>query len=117
VTHLGYYPSEEAAARIYDQVAVCLNGESAHTNFPYEQVHAVLCCAVLCCAVLCCAVLCCAVLCCAVLPVLRLLCCARCVYPHPAPSVSDPRPSCASPLWHHTATPTAIPSSPLPHTH
>jgi hypothetical protein len=39
VTHLGYYPTEEEAARVYDRVAVGLHGEAAHTNYPFEQVR------------------------------------------------------------------------------
>lgn len=36
VTHLGYYPSEEEAARVYDRVALSLN-PGAQTNFPASQ--------------------------------------------------------------------------------
>lgn len=34
VTHLGYYDTEEEAARVYDRVALSLHGPSAQTNFP-----------------------------------------------------------------------------------
>ncbi|KAK2078843.1 hypothetical protein QBZ16_003683 [Prototheca wickerhamii] len=33
VTHLGYYETEEAAARVYDRVAIALHGGQAQTNF------------------------------------------------------------------------------------
>lgn len=38
VTHLGYYSSEEAAARVYDKVAITLHADRAQTNFPADQV-------------------------------------------------------------------------------
>ncbi len=34
VTHLGYYETEEEAARVYDRVSISLHGEAAQTNFP-----------------------------------------------------------------------------------
>lgn len=34
VTHLGYYETEEDAARVYDRVSISLHGEAAQTNFP-----------------------------------------------------------------------------------
>ena len=34
VTHLGYYETEEDAAKVYDRVAISLNGADAATNFP-----------------------------------------------------------------------------------
>jgi hypothetical protein len=34
VTHLGYYETEEEAARVYDRVSLALHGDSAQTNFP-----------------------------------------------------------------------------------
>jgi hypothetical protein len=33
VTHLGYYETEEAAARVYDRVSIALHGDHAQTNF------------------------------------------------------------------------------------
>ena len=36
VTHLGYYETEEEAARVYDRVAMSLN-PSAQTNFPAAE--------------------------------------------------------------------------------
>lgn len=33
VTHLGYYETEEEAARIYDRVSISLHGAVAQTNF------------------------------------------------------------------------------------
>lgn len=38
VTHLGYYRTEEEAARVYDKVSISLHGAAAQTNFPIEQV-------------------------------------------------------------------------------
>lgn len=38
VTHLGYYRTEEEAARVYDKVAISLHGAGAQTNFPIDQV-------------------------------------------------------------------------------
>ncbi len=37
VTHLGYYRTEEEAARVYDKVAISLHGAGAQTNFPIDQ--------------------------------------------------------------------------------
>lgn len=37
VTHLGYYEAEEEAARVYDRVAISVNGPQAQTNFPVGQ--------------------------------------------------------------------------------
>lgn len=34
VTHLGYYETEEEAARVYDRVSLALHGSQAQTNFP-----------------------------------------------------------------------------------
>lgn len=34
VTHLGYYETEEDAAKVYDRVSISLHGEAAQTNFP-----------------------------------------------------------------------------------
>ena len=34
VTHLGYYRTEEEAARVYDRVALSLHGPKAQVNFP-----------------------------------------------------------------------------------
>ena len=34
VTHLGYYETEEDAARVYDRVSISLHGDAAQTNFP-----------------------------------------------------------------------------------
>lgn len=34
VTHLGYYETEEEAARVYDRVSLALHGDHAQTNFP-----------------------------------------------------------------------------------
>ena len=34
VTHLGYYNSEEEAAKVYDRVCLSLNGKNASLNFP-----------------------------------------------------------------------------------
>jgi hypothetical protein len=44
VTHLGYYRTEEEAARVYDKVSISLHGAGAQTNFPIDQVRK-LCCA------------------------------------------------------------------------
>lgn len=33
ITHLGYYESEEQAARVYDRVSLSLHNSNAHTNF------------------------------------------------------------------------------------
>jgi hypothetical protein len=38
VTHLGYYRTEEEAARVYDKVSISLHGDTAQTNFPIDQV-------------------------------------------------------------------------------
>lgn len=40
VTHLGYYRTEEEAARVYDKVSISLHGAGAQTNFPIDQVRA-----------------------------------------------------------------------------
>lgn len=40
VTHLGYYRTEEEAARVYDKVSISLHGAAAQTNFPIDQVSA-----------------------------------------------------------------------------
>ncbi|KDD72107.1 hypothetical protein H632_c3857p0, partial [Helicosporidium sp. ATCC 50920] len=40
VTHLGYYDGEEAAARVYDRVALALHGPGAQTNFGADQYSA-----------------------------------------------------------------------------
>lgn len=37
VTHLGYYETEEEAARVYDRVSLALNGNAAQTNFSLEE--------------------------------------------------------------------------------
>ena len=37
VTHLGYYQTEEDAARVYDRVSLALHGNAAQTNFPFEE--------------------------------------------------------------------------------
>eukprot|EP00873_Tetraselmis_striata_P014322 jgi/Tetstr1/434586/TSEL_023677.t1 len=37
VTHLGYYASQEEAARIYDRVCLSLHGPSSQINFPIED--------------------------------------------------------------------------------
>ncbi|KAK9829864.1 hypothetical protein WJX72_008334 [[Myrmecia] bisecta] len=37
LTHLGYYETEEEAARVYDRVSIGLRGELAETNFPPES--------------------------------------------------------------------------------
>lgn len=37
VTHLGYYETEEDAAKVYDRVSISLHGEAAQTNFPPGQ--------------------------------------------------------------------------------
>lgn len=37
VTHLGYYETEEEAARVYDRVSIALHGSSAQTNFPHTD--------------------------------------------------------------------------------
>ena len=37
VTHLGYYETEEDAAKVYDRVSISLHGEAAQTNFPQGQ--------------------------------------------------------------------------------
>ena len=39
VTHLGYYRTEEDAARVYDKVSISLHGANAQTNFPIDQVR------------------------------------------------------------------------------
>ena len=36
VTHLGYYRTEEEAARVYDKVSISLHGANAQTNFPID---------------------------------------------------------------------------------
>lgn len=43
VTHLGYYRTEEEAARVYDKVSISLHGAGAQTNFPIDQVTHWLC--------------------------------------------------------------------------
>ncbi|KAL4448899.1 hypothetical protein ABPG77_007616 [Micractinium sp. CCAP 211/92] len=40
VTHLGYYETEEEAARVYDKVSLALHGNSAQTNFPASNYTA-----------------------------------------------------------------------------
>lgn len=42
VTHLGYYRTEEEAARVYDKVSISLHGAGAQTNFPIDQVNKVV---------------------------------------------------------------------------
>eukprot|EP00803_Ostreobium_quekettii_P008485 evm.model.scf_346.5 EVM.evm.TU.scf_346.5 scf_346:61221-74038(-) len=37
VTHLGYYPTEEMAARVYDRVSISLHQDGAETNFPIAE--------------------------------------------------------------------------------
>ena len=37
VTHLGYYETEEDAARVYDRVSLALHGNNAQTNYPVEE--------------------------------------------------------------------------------
>lgn len=37
VTHLGYYETEEEAAKVYDRVSLALNGNAAQTNFPVDE--------------------------------------------------------------------------------
>jgi hypothetical protein len=37
VTHLGYYETEEDAARVYDRVSLALHGNQAQTNFAIEH--------------------------------------------------------------------------------
>lgn len=37
VTHLGYYETEEDAARVYDRVSLALHGDHAQTNFAVGQ--------------------------------------------------------------------------------
>ncbi|KAK9830953.1 hypothetical protein WJX81_001976 [Elliptochloris bilobata] len=37
VTHLGYYETEEGAARVYDRVSLSLHGPHAQTNFPAAE--------------------------------------------------------------------------------
>ena len=37
VTHLGYYETEEEAARVYDRVSVSLHGPAAQTNYPAAE--------------------------------------------------------------------------------
>ena len=34
MTHLGYYETEEEAARVYDRVSISLHGQHAQTNYP-----------------------------------------------------------------------------------
>ena len=34
MTHLGYYETEEEAARVYDRVSISLHGPHAQTNYP-----------------------------------------------------------------------------------
>ena len=40
VTHLGYYVTEEEAARVYDRVSLALHGDAAQTNFAAGQYSA-----------------------------------------------------------------------------
>ena len=37
VTHLGYYETEEEAAKVYDRVSLALHGNNAQTNFSAEE--------------------------------------------------------------------------------
>lgn len=37
MTHLGYYRTEEEAARVYDAVSISLHGHHAQTNFPIAE--------------------------------------------------------------------------------
>jgi hypothetical protein len=37
VTHLGYYETEEEAARVYDRVSIALHGQTGQTNFPISE--------------------------------------------------------------------------------
>ncbi|WPT16737.1 APETALA2-like protein 4 [Picochlorum sp. SENEW3] len=37
VTHLGYYETEEEAAKVYDRVSLALHGMQAQTNFPVDD--------------------------------------------------------------------------------
>ena len=37
VTHLGYYETEEEAARVYDRVSISLHGPHAQTNYPVAE--------------------------------------------------------------------------------
>lgn len=37
VTHLGYYETEEDAAKVYDRVSISLHGQAAQTNFPLQE--------------------------------------------------------------------------------
>lgn len=37
MTHLGYYETEEGAARVYDRVSLSLHGPHAQTNFPTAE--------------------------------------------------------------------------------
>ncbi|BDA42678.1 probable AP2-like ethylene-responsive transcription factor PLT2 at N-terminal half [Coccomyxa sp. Obi] len=37
VTHLGYYETEEEAARVYDRVSISLHGAHAQTNYPVSE--------------------------------------------------------------------------------
>ena len=37
VTHLGYYETEEEAARVYDRVSISLHGPHAQTNYPAAE--------------------------------------------------------------------------------
>ncbi len=37
VTHLGYYETEEEAARVYDRVSISLHGAHAQTNYPVAE--------------------------------------------------------------------------------
>ena len=39
VTHLGYYETEEDAARVYDRVSISLHGSAAQTNFAMHEYH------------------------------------------------------------------------------
>lgn len=41
MTHLGYYETEEEAARVYDRVAIALNGPGTQTNFPASQYSSI----------------------------------------------------------------------------
>lgn len=37
MTHLGYYETEEEAARVYDRVSISLHGPHAQTNYPAAE--------------------------------------------------------------------------------
>ena len=42
VTHLGYYETEEEAARVYDRVSISLHGPHAQTNYPAADAARIL---------------------------------------------------------------------------